>query len=828
MARYCKYCGKQIDDGICDCILSRKALLEQAVKELKSGDKNAFQTIYKETNNVALAYIKRYCDIPGDWEDILQDVYIKVYRSIGQLEDASKLQAWINKIAANEAIRHNMKKRPKLFSELENDDGTLPEFEDDNENNHPELIADRKAIAMVVDQMLELLPEDQKDALLMIYGQKISIKEMANNLGISENTIKSRLYQGKQKLMARKAEFRKLGVELPAVGVAALIAVTFEENISASAAVGTAGIITAANAAANIINKATVAAVSTAKDASAGAVASSAAGSSSIAGGAAAAGMSISTKAVIGIVAASVIAGGTVAGKYFIDNKSNSNTDNAVTEIAAEETTDRELETTENIVDTEGIYEMDMAALFGKTADEISAYFGEPQEIYGGEGLYIEERVYDNEYNKFTAVLYDNGDTDGLKRCNYVHFNSARDAFGLNKATDIHNLIAAIGGKVDNFRYWTQEDAEMDGDDIDRGMPGQTEVDILSQHQVLYKLFLDDPNIVDPDNENTYVFAYAYTGDYSNNKDAEFEQYLKKYNNNVVNSSDADKYFDLLNSLTDSDYSFMDKDKLKWKYADLDGDGIQELLFACSNVHAAKVGICTIKDGQAIYLGEYGSNGILMYFPGTGYIDDSFFGTGGGLDKLVKLVNGQIEEVVYISRDGQNMEDGDSKIDGQQASPESARSYLNQIYASAGKKDYFNYDSSVSIYDINGKPLKDESIYRYLYQLNENAGSDLEKNQEAANNYTDANLSGEYIFPDSSNRLLTVQELSGMSDYELRLARNEIFARHGYIFSTPEMATYFESKSWYHGSVSPNNFNIDRDLSQVERDNINLIKSMES
>lgn len=209
-------------------------------------------------------------------------------------------------------------------------------------------------------------------------------------------------------------------------------------------------------------------------------------------------------------------------------------------------------------------------------------------------------------------------------------------------------------------------------------------------------------------------------------------------------------------------------------------------------------------------------------------IGNTVFGTGGGLDKLVKLVNGQIEEVVYISRDGQNMEDGDSKIDGQQASPENARSYLNQIYASAGKEDYFNYDSSVSIYDINGKPLKDESIYRYLYQLNENAGSDLEKNQEAANNYTDANLSGEYIFPDSSNRLLTVQELSGMSDYELQLARNEIFARHGYIFSTPEMATYFESKSWYHGSVSPNNFNIDRDLSQVERDNINLIKSIES
>lgn len=53
------------------------------------------------------------------------------------------------------------------------------------------------------------------------------------------------------------------------------------------------------------------------------------------------------------------------------------------------------------------------------------------------------------------------------------------------------------------------------------------------------------------------------------------------------------------------------------------------------------------------------------------------------------------------------------------------------------------------------------------------------------------------IIPDSSTRLISVQELYGMTEHEVCLARNEIYARHGYIFQTEKYNEYFSNFSWY-------------------------------
>lgn len=88
---------------------------------------------------------------------------------------------------------------------------------------------------------------------------------------------------------------------------------------------------------------------------------------------------------------------------------------------------------------------------------------------------------------------------------------------------------------------------------------------------------------------------------------------------------------------------------------------------------------------------------------------------------------------------------------------------------------------------------------------------------------------GDYIFPDSDTQYLTASEVSSKSKADLRIARNEIMARHGRIFDSADLKEYFESKSWYHGTVSPEDFdkNLDSRLSDVELANIELIKKYE-
>ncbi len=89
------------------------------------------------------------------------------------------------------------------------------------------------------------------------------------------------------------------------------------------------------------------------------------------------------------------------------------------------------------------------------------------------------------------------------------------------------------------------------------------------------------------------------------------------------------------------------------------------------------------------------------------------------------------------------------------------------------------------------------------------------------------NSKGDYIIPDSSDRLLNELDLMGLSDEELRIARNEIAARHGRKFSDKTLQDYFESKSWYEGTVEADDFVRDVRLSEIELENMDFIKEHE-
>lgn len=84
-----------------------------------------------------------------------------------------------------------------------------------------------------------------------------------------------------------------------------------------------------------------------------------------------------------------------------------------------------------------------------------------------------------------------------------------------------------------------------------------------------------------------------------------------------------------------------------------------------------------------------------------------------------------------------------------------------------------------------------------------------------------------YILPDSNSRKLTRADLQGLSKEKLRLARNEIFARHGMIFGVPDLDAYFGEKSWYKPTYSYDDFYDKVEMSAIEEANIALINQVE-
>ncbi len=87
--------------------------------------------------------------------------------------------------------------------------------------------------------------------------------------------------------------------------------------------------------------------------------------------------------------------------------------------------------------------------------------------------------------------------------------------------------------------------------------------------------------------------------------------------------------------------------------------------------------------------------------------------------------------------------------------------------------------------------------------------------------------SNSYVLADSSSKTYSKAELQKFSNFDLMIARNEIFARHGYIFTNATLKEYFESQSWYSGTVSAADFDYTK-LNATEYANINAIAEVES
>lgn len=92
---------------------------------------------------------------------------------------------------------------------------------------------------------------------------------------------------------------------------------------------------------------------------------------------------------------------------------------------------------------------------------------------------------------------------------------------------------------------------------------------------------------------------------------------------------------------------------------------------------------------------------------------------------------------------------------------------------------------------------------------------------------SDASSSQDYILPNSSAELISEQDLEGLSDWELYIARNEIYARHGRGFKNKDLQEYFGSKSWYVERYTPEEFDANPTLSDIELQNVETIHNVE-
>lgn len=147
------------------------------------------ETLWKTIQKPLKTFIIRRTHRPQDAEDILQDVFLKVYTNMDNLQDKQKLRPWIYQIARHSIIDYYRKGKP--MGQLPDE---LPQTTEVNETNG------NREMANCLRPLIRQLPDKYREAIELTEFEGLSQKQLSDKLGISFSGAKSRVQRGKRKL----------------------------------------------------------------------------------------------------------------------------------------------------------------------------------------------------------------------------------------------------------------------------------------------------------------------------------------------------------------------------------------------------------------------------------------------------------------------------------------------------------------------------------------------------------------------------------------------------------------------------------------------------
>lgn len=402
----------------------------QLVAAARAGDQNAISDLYNSTYQRAYGIARQYVKDEENALDVLQTAYVKAFENLDKLQSPDKFDKWINQIVANGSKDFLKRKTAILFSQMGETDDEPIDFEDDRTEYQPAEAVDYNETKRLVRGILDSLSDEQRLVTLMFYFESLSVKEIAGQLGCSENTIKSRLNYARQKIKTEVLVLEKKGTKLYGLApipffiyillrsglltdityaAATSVAQGVQSQLAANAAQmapPSGGYQTPANSGqggypqgggypqpppsagyANVANTATGA----------------------VAAGGKAAGAGLALKIIAGVVALAVVVGGGVAVAGTIQNRSQE--PSSFAESALEDILDKDEipaissslniqgDSSSSIITEEAsVLNLELLGLLGKTNGDVKALMGEPSAVSMGGYNLIDLKYYKSEF----------------------------------------------------------------------------------------------------------------------------------------------------------------------------------------------------------------------------------------------------------------------------------------------------------------------------------------------------------------------------------------------------------------------------------------------
>ena len=165
---------------------------EQLIEQALKGHKKAWFTLIKRYESAIYQYGVRMTGNPHDAADLMQDIFIAVFKSLSNFRGDGSFKAWLFRIAHFRCIEFYRRKRPD--TPLEDTEELSCERPTPEHNLESDMASQSLTLAM------QRLPLAQRAVIELKFFGQFTFDEIADQLGLSSNTVKSRLYSALSKL----------------------------------------------------------------------------------------------------------------------------------------------------------------------------------------------------------------------------------------------------------------------------------------------------------------------------------------------------------------------------------------------------------------------------------------------------------------------------------------------------------------------------------------------------------------------------------------------------------------------------------------------------
>jgi RNA polymerase sigma-70 factor (ECF subfamily) len=166
---------------------------EMLIRRIAAGDQLAMRTLFAQHRVALYRWLLRLVGDETLAEDLLNEVFLDVWRTAASFEARSSVSTWLLAIARHKALSA---RRRRSDAELDEDTAaTLVDPADD-----PELVLQKKNRAELLRQALGRLSPEHGEVVDLIYYHGKSVKEVAQIVGVPEATVKTRMFYARRKL----------------------------------------------------------------------------------------------------------------------------------------------------------------------------------------------------------------------------------------------------------------------------------------------------------------------------------------------------------------------------------------------------------------------------------------------------------------------------------------------------------------------------------------------------------------------------------------------------------------------------------------------------